>query len=167
VRAENSTPFLRQAEWSYTMKHEVRPDCEPMDNEDTVTLSPPATAPRKPRGAASDRDTLHIYTVALQPPRRGSSPERRLRLRNHLCGGDASTNAGILARDPHFWDYLHQINLIAYEDEIDTRRARQFINRACGVHGRHEFEHCADAALRYFTVIEEPFLDWLLAGDNI
>lgn len=148
------------------MKRTNRSDFEPMGSQATVSLQMVDTATGKSGGTETGGASRHIYTVALQPPHRGSSPERRLRLRNNLSGGDASTNAGILARDPHFWYYLHQINLIAYEDEIDTRRARQFINRACGVSGRHEFEHCADAALRFFTVIEEPFLDWLLGDES-
>jgi len=107
-----------------------------------------------------------LCLVALERPRVRSTTHRRWRLRDRLSGGDARRNASILARDPHFWDYLQQINLMAYEDEIDTDRARQFINRACRVSGRHEFERCSDAALRFFTLIEEPFLAWLLASDH-
>ena len=107
-----------------------------------------------------------LCLVALERPRIRSTTQRRWRLRDRLNGGDASRNAGILARDPHFWDYLQQINLMAYEDEIDTDRARQFINRACRVSGRHEFERSSDAALRFFSLIEEPFLAWLLATDH-
>jgi hypothetical protein len=107
-----------------------------------------------------------LYLVALERPRIRSNRARRLRLRDSLAGGDASRNASILARDPHFWDYLQQINLMAYEAEIGTRRARHFINRACGVSGRYELERCPDAALRFFALVEEPFLEWLLATDE-
>ncbi|MGD8673881.1 MAG: hypothetical protein PVF07_08805 [Thiogranum sp.] len=123
--------------------------------------SPPADGP----GAAGQPHCL-LCLVALERPRIRSTTQRRWRLRDRLNGGDASRNAGILARDPHFWDYLQQINLMAYEDEIDTDRARQFINRACRVSGRHEFERSSDAALRFFSLIEEPFLAWLLATDH-
>ena len=140
------------------------------EGEHTVSLqvidagelaSPAADGP----GAAGNPHCL-LCLVALERPRIRSTTHRRWRLRDRLSGGDASRNASILARDPHFWDYLQQINLMAYEDEIDTDRARQFINRACRVSGRHEFEHCNDAALRFFTLIEEPFLAWLLAADH-
>jgi hypothetical protein len=107
-----------------------------------------------------------LYLVALERPRIRSNRARRLRLRDSLAGGDASRNASILARDPHFWDYLQQINLMAYDAEIGSRRARQFINRACGVNGRYELERCPDAAMRFFTLVEEPFLGWLLAIDG-
>jgi hypothetical protein len=117
--------------------------------------------------AAADGQLLHLCCqVALERPRIRSTPDRRKRLRDSLIGGDASRNAGMLARDPHFWDFLQQINFMAYEGEIDTRRARHFINRVCGVNGRYDFEHCCDAAMRYFTRIEQPFLDWLLAEDD-
>ena len=106
-----------------------------------------------------------LYLVALQRPQIRSDLARRLRLRDSLAGGNASRNASILARDPHFWDYLQQINLIAYDAEIGTRRARQFINRVCGVNGRYDLERCPDAALRFFALVEEPFLDWLLLAD--
>lgn len=118
------------------------------------------------RSDAADNPHCLLCLVTLERPRIRSTMQRRCRLRDRLGGGDASRNAGILARDPHFWDYLQQINLMAYEDEIDTDRARQFINRACGISGRHEFERCTDAALRFFTLIEEPFLAWLQAADH-
>jgi hypothetical protein len=102
----------------------------------------------------------------MEPPRIRSNLARRTRLRDSLAGGNASHNASTLARDPHFWDYLQQINLMAYDAEIGSRRARQFINRACGVSGRYDLERCPDAALRFFTLVEEPFLDWLLHGDG-
>ena len=124
-----------------------------------------ASHPADASGTAGNPHCL-LCLVALERPRIRSTTHRRWRLRDRLNGGDASRNASILARDPHFWDYLQQINLMAYEDEIDTDRARQFINRACRVSGRHEFEHCNDAAMRFFTLIEEPFLAWLLAADH-
>ena len=88
---------------------------------------------------------------------------RRLRLKDSLAGGSARRNAGILARDPGFWDYLQLISLTAFEEEIDTRRARHFINRICGVRGRHELERIDTAAERFFRLIEMPFLEWLFA----
>jgi len=122
--------------------------------------------PELPVQAANVATTLHLLCqVLLERPRVRSTSERREQLRDSLIGGEASRNAGVLARDPHFWDFLQQINLMAYEGEVDTRRARHFINRVCGVNGRYDFEHSSDAALRYFTLIEQPFLDWLLAAD--
>jgi hypothetical protein len=115
------------------------------------------------RGSAKPHCLL--YLVALQRPQIRSNLVRRLRLWDSLAGGNASHNASILARDPHFWDYLQQINLMAYDAEIGSRRARQFINRVCGVNGRYDLARCPDAALRFFTLVEEPFLDWLLATD--
>jgi hypothetical protein len=147
------------------MKRTVQPQSPSGDGEPTVSLqlieNSNASTTVTEQGSPDQRPQ-RVYMVTLQPPRNGSGTDRRLRLRHNLSGGDASANASILARDPHFWEYLHQINLMAYDDEIDTRRSRHFINRACGVSGRHEFEHCPDAALRYFALIEEPFLDWLL-----
>jgi len=139
--------------------------------EQTVTLQVvdgniPANWPGE-RPPAANGQMLRLFSlVTLQRPRIRSTADRRKRLSHSLADGDASRNAGILARDPHFWDFLQQINLMAYEGEIDTRRARHFINRACGVNGRYDFEHCPDAALCYFSLIEEPFLDWLLAEDG-
>jgi hypothetical protein len=106
-----------------------------------------------------------VYLVALERPRIRSNLARRLRLRDSLAGGNASGNASILARDAHFWDYLQQINLMAYDAEIGSGRARQFINRVCGVSGRYDLERNPNAALRFFTLVEEPFLDWLLSAD--
>jgi len=117
-------------------------------------------------GAGSAGTHCLLCVIAMEPPRIRSNLARRLRLRESLAGGSASHNASTLARDPHFWDYLQQINLMAYDAEIGSRRARQFINRACGVSGRYDLERCPDAALRFFTLVEEPFLDWLLAADG-
>jgi hypothetical protein len=88
---------------------------------------------------------------------------RRLRLRDSLAGGSACSNAGILARDPAFWGYLQLISLTAFDEEIDTRRARNFINRICGVQGRHQLERINTAADRFYHMIEKPFLEWLFA----
>ena len=108
-----------------------------------------------------------IYLVPLESPKIRSTRARRLRLKDSLSGGCASENAGILARDPHFWDFLQLINLASYDAEIDTRRARHFINRACRVGGRHELDRTSEAATRFFSLIERPFLDWLLAADAV
>ena len=105
-----------------------------------------------------------LYLLPLENPRIRSTQARRLRLKDNLAGGSASRNAGILARDPHFWDYLQQINLTAYDAEIDTRRARHFINRVCSVGGRHALDRDRDAAQRFFNLIEQPFLEWLLTA---
>ena len=107
-----------------------------------------------------------LYLVPLQGPRIRSTLARRLRLRDSLAGGNASHNAGTLAKDPHFWDYLQQINLTAYDAEIGARRARYFINRVCGVNSRYELDRHAEAEQRFFSLIEQPFLDWLCAGDS-
>ncbi len=105
-----------------------------------------------------------VYLVPLKRPKVRSTPERRRQLRDGLAGGTASHNAAVLARDPHFWDYLQQINLTAYDAEIDARRARHFINQVCGVTGRHELDHQASVTERFFTFVQQPFLHWLLAG---
>jgi hypothetical protein len=106
-----------------------------------------------------------LYLVPLPGTRNPSSRARRLRLRDSLIDGEAGRNAVILARDPFFWEYLQQINPMAYDQEIDGRRARHFINRVCGISGRHELGRDALCAQRFFSIIEEPFLEWLLAGD--
>ncbi len=108
-----------------------------------------------------------LYLVALNPPKIRSSRARRLRLKDSLAGRQASLNAGVLARDAHFWDYLQQINLTAYDAEIDASRARHFINRVCGVSSRHDLDRHESASQRFYKLIEAPFLDWLLASENI
>jgi len=108
-----------------------------------------------------------LSVLPLESARTRSTLARRLRLKDSLAGGAASRKAGILAKDPHFWNYLHQINLAAYDAEIDARRARHFINRACNVCGRHELDRQTGAAQRFFTLIEQPFLTWLFAGENV
>lgn len=117
--------------------------------------------------AANTPQNAHclLYLVALDRPRIRSNQARRLRLKDSLAGGVASRNAGILARDAHFWDYLQQINLTAYDAEIDERRARHFINRVCAINSRYQFDRENNAARRFFTLIEQPFLDWLKASD--
>ena len=107
-----------------------------------------------------------VYMVPLEQPKIFSTQTRRRRLKDSLAGNLPSRNAGILARDPHFWDYLQQFNLIAYDAEIDARRSRHFINRVCRVSGRHELDREQDAAQRFIALIEKPFLDWLFAGDT-
>jgi hypothetical protein len=107
-----------------------------------------------------------LYLVPLGQPRVRSTQARRLRLKDSLAGGMPSRNAGILAKDPHFWDFLQQINLSAYDAEIDARRARHFINRVCSVSGRYELDRKSHARQRFFSLIEQPFLDWLLAEET-
>jgi hypothetical protein len=107
-----------------------------------------------------------LYLVPLGRPRIRSTRARRLRLKDSLAGGVPSRNAGILAKDPHFWDFLQQINLSAYDAEIDARRARHFINRMCSVSGRYELDRQSHARQRFFSLIEQPFLDWLLAEET-
>jgi len=118
-------------------------------------------------GSANVEDYRHclLHLVELTRPKIHSTQARRLRLRDRLAGGEASRNARILSRDPHFWDYLQQINLTAYEAEIDACRARHFINRACAVSGRHELDHDTASAQRFFNLIERPFLEWLRHAD--
>ncbi len=116
-------------------------------------------------GSVEDNNHCLLHLVALTRPKIHSTQARRLRLKDGLAGGSASRNACILSKDPHFWDYLQQINLTAYDAEIDARRARHFINRVCAVNGRHELDHHNDAAQRFFNLIERPFLEWLRAAD--
>jgi len=112
-----------------------------------------------------DNNYCLLHLVALTRPKIRSTQARRLRLKDSLACGGASRNACILSKDPHFWDYLQQINLTAYDAEIDARRARHFINRVCAVNGRHELDHQENAAQRFFNLIERPFLEWLRAAD--
>jgi hypothetical protein len=118
--------------------------------------------------AANNEQNAHclLYLVALGPPKILSTRARRLRLKNSLDGRKASLNASILARDAHFWDYLQQINLTAYDAEIDACRARHFINRVCGVNSRLDLDRYEAVSQRFYNLIERPFLDWLLAGDD-
>ncbi len=118
-------------------------------------------------GSIAGEDDNHclLHLVALTRPKIRSTHARRLRLKDSLAGGNASRNACILSRDPHFWDYLQQINLTAYDAEIDARRAKYFINRVCAVNGRYELDRHNDSAQRFFSLIERPFLEWLRAAD--
>ncbi|MGD2076341.1 MAG: hypothetical protein PVG38_15690 [Gammaproteobacteria bacterium] len=118
--------------------------------------------PDAPQARSEARCLLYVV-VQLQPPKVRSTPERRLHLRDTLAAGTASHNAAVLAKEPHFWDYLQQINLTAYDAEIDARRARHFINRICGVSGRHQLNREPATAQRFFTLVQQPFLLWLLA----
>jgi hypothetical protein len=127
-----------------------------MDDLSSWTLSPEA------QQALCDTRCL-LYVVHLKPPKVRSTPERRLQLRDTLAAGPASQSAAVLAKEPHFWDYLQQINLTAYDAEIDARRARHFINRICGVAGRHQLDRDAAVAQRFFSFVQQPFLLWLLA----
>jgi len=113
----------------------------------------------------NDNNHCLLHLVELTSPQIRTTRARRLRLRDNLAGGNATLNACILSKDPHFWDYLQQINLTAYDAEIDARRARHFINRVCAVSGRHALDHDTGAAQRFFKLIERPFLEWLRAAD--
>jgi len=116
-------------------------------------------------GIVTENPHCLLCLVALERPAIRSTLARRLRLRDSLAGGDACRNAGLLARDPHFWDYLQQINLTAYDAEIDAGRARHFINRVCAVSTRYELDRDPGAAQRFFNLIEQPFLLWLQTAD--
>ncbi len=140
------------------------------DHSGTITLRviDRRTVPYLCRSGPAVAEEHHhclLHLVELSCPRIRSTRARRLRLRDSLAGGHASRNARILSRDPHFWDYLQQINLTAYDAEIDACRARHFINRACAVSGRHELDHDPASARRFFNLIERPFLEWLRAAD--
>ncbi len=102
-----------------------------------------------------------LSMIPLQQPKFRSTAHRKLRLKDSLAGGCARQNAGIIAKDPHFWDYLQQISLAAYDSEIDARRARLFINRVCDVDGRYDLDRNPVAVKRFFALIEQPFLEWL------
>ncbi len=132
----------------------------------TLKLLNSGALPDWASSAANCESKAHclLYLVPLTAPKIRSSQTRRLRLKDNLAGGKASCNAGLLARDPHFWDYLQQINLTAYDAEIDTRRARHFINRACVVSSRHDLDRDEAASQRFYNLIEQPFLDWLSAS---
>jgi len=120
---------------------------------------------RSEQVTGNDYNRCLLHLVELTSPKIRTTRARRLRLRDNLSGGSATRNACILSKDPHFWDYLQQINLTAYDAEIDARRARHFINRVCAVSGRHELDHDTGAAQRFFKLIERPFLEWLRAAD--
>jgi len=113
------------------------------------------------------RQQCLVALVPLERPKINSTLPRRLRLKDSLAGNSPSRNAAILAKDPHFWDYLQQFNLIAYDAEIDARRSRHFINRVCRVGGRHELDREKAAGRYFFMLIEQPFLDWLFAYDSL
>jgi hypothetical protein len=147
----------------------INPEQAQSDQDVTLKVIDKSTLPHWSRAqpeASTRQGHCLLYLVPLQSARDRSSQARRLRLKDSLAGGDAGRNAVILARDPHFWDYLQQINLVAYEHEIDTRRARHFINRVCGINGRLELNRSSHCAERFFTLIERPFLEWLFAGDG-
>jgi len=108
-----------------------------------------------------------IYQLPLDGPGIRTSQARRRRLIDSLGGGNATQNADVLARDPHFWDYLQQVNPIAYDAEIDTRRARHFINRGCSIRSRHDLERSPSAAQRFKMCVERPFLAWLNAAPDL
>ncbi|HED18038.1 MAG TPA: hypothetical protein ENI74_00855 [Gammaproteobacteria bacterium] len=140
------------------------------DSRGTITLRvvDRRTVPylcRSEPGTTNDNHHCLLHLVELTSPKIRSTRARRLRLKDNLSGGSANRNARILSRDLHFWDYLQQINLTAYDAEIDARRARHFINRVCAVSGRHKLDHDTGAAQRFFKLIERPFLEWLRAAD--
>ncbi len=142
----------------------------PSDTRGTITLRvvDRRTVPylcRSGSGTAENNNHCLLHLVALTSPKIRSTQARRLRLKDSLSGGSANRNARILSKEPHFWDYLQQINLTAYDAEIDARRARHFINRVCAVNGRHELDQDHDTAQRFFNLIERPFLEWLRAAD--
>ena len=138
------------------------------DHSVTLKVFDSGALPGWTGNAANSEQNAHclLYLVALNPPKIRSTRARRLRLKDSLAGRQASLNAGILARDAHFWDYLQQINLTAYEAEIDARRARHFINRVCGVNSRLDLDRYEAYSQRFYNLIEQPFLDWLLANDT-
>jgi len=136
-----------------------------MSTGKTITLRVVTESASAPQ-TVSDRQHTLMYLVPLERPSNPSTRARRLRLKDSLAGESASHKAGILARDTNFWDYLQQISLTAYDAEIDSRRARHFINRVCGVSGRHELDRLTAATERFFALIEQPFLKWLLAYDS-
>lgn len=135
--------------------------------EDQITTPGNLVTLRLVNNDTLDNPHCLLYLVPLKAPGIRSTLTRRLRLKDSLAGGSAGHNAGILAKDPHFWEYLQQINLMAYEFEIDIRRARHFINRICNVGSRHELNRNETAARRFFDLIENPFLNWLLAAETI
>lgn len=106
-----------------------------------------------------------LSLIPLKRPGIPVSEAQKLRIKDGLAGGSARINAGLLARNPLFWDYLQQISLSAYDREIDSRRARMFINRVCDVNGRYDLERNEVAVQRFFSLIEAPFLEWLLTAD--
>ena len=135
----------------------------PLDADPTEV----ASSGRNPADGPIFYDAQHqclCYLLLLETPKVRSTPTRRLRLKESLYGGAASHNAGILAKDPQFWDYLQQVNLIAFDGEIDARRARHFITRVCGVTGRHALDRDPHAGQRFFRYVEKPFLAWLFAA---
>ena len=107
------------------------------------------------------RGSCLVCIVSLGDPKIRSTLARKARLKDSLEAGSASQNAAILAKDAHFWDYLQQINLTAYDAEIDASRARLFINRVCGVQGRRDLDRDPLTSQRFFTLIQQPFLNWL------
>ena len=142
----------------------------PSDTRSTITLrvvdrrTVPYLCRSGPENAENHNHCL-LHLVALTSPKIRSTRARRLRLNDSLSGGSANRNAHILSKDPHFWDYLQQINLTAYDAEIDARRARHFINRVCAVNSRHELDQRNGAGQRFFNLVERPFLEWLRVTD--
>jgi len=108
-----------------------------------------------------------VYLVPMSPTKVRSTAERRRHLRDSLLTGSARHNAAVLAKDPHFWDYLQQINLAAYDGEVDAHRARHFINKVCGVTGRHALANEAAPTQRFYAFVQQPFLDWLLSDTPV
>jgi hypothetical protein len=148
---------------------------EPVSSKESKPSQAPATpglylirgTPDGPRDTAGESGAQSgewlLCHLPLNRPKIPSTSERKLHLRDSLTGGSASHNASILSKDPHFWDYLQQINLTAYDAEIDAQRARHFINRVCDVPGRHALDYAPGSAQRFFVFVQQPFLDWLMA----
>lgn len=137
------------------IRHNQPAPAEPASRRVTLRLVEPGELIEQPPAACL------LSMIPLQRPTVRSSLARKLRLKDNLAGGSARMNAGIIAKDPHFWDYLQQISLVAYDAEIDTRRARMFINRVCDVSGRYDLDRNEIAVQRFFVLIEQPFLEWL------
>jgi hypothetical protein len=88
-------------------------------------------------------------------------PLRRSRLENTLKIEPLSRNALTLARDPDFWRYLEQIDLAAFDGEIDEVHAKQYIYRTCAVTSPHMLDRDSAAARLYRSLVIRPFLVWL------
>jgi len=72
-----------------------------------------------------------------------------------------STRAKVLSREPAFWTYLEQVDIVLASTETCENRAKQYIMRSCEIESRWELEQSQAAAQRYYQLVQTPFLAWL------
>ncbi len=118
----------------------------------------------KDRATKTKQGTRYIVMmIEVQDDETPVNQQRRQAMEEGMKGGVLSRHAGALCNDANFVRFLNEHHGANVPWDKDT--AKMFIYRVCRIRSRRELDHNEEAAQRYKSFVQAPFLDYLREND--